>query len=54
MRKDVLFLHIHEGLQASKKYGKLVEHKSNKHHYSGANMKKKYGKPDEYKSRKQH
>ena len=37
MRNDVLFLNIHEGVQASQKYGKTDEYKSRKQQYASAN-----------------
>ena len=38
MQNGVLFLHTHEGVHASQKYGKPDEHKARKQHYSGANI----------------
>ena len=47
MQNGVLFLLIHEGVQASQKYGKADEYKSRTQHYSGANreqmLTKAYG-----------
>ena len=35
MENGILFLHIHEGVQASQKYGTPVEYKSGKQHHGG-------------------
>ena len=40
MRNDILFLNIHEGEQASEKYGKPDEYKPGKQHYGDVNRQK--------------
>ena len=54
IQNGVLFLQIHEGVQASQKYRKPNKYKSRKQRYGSANREQKYGKPHEYKSRKSH
>ena len=41
MQNGILFLHIHEGVQASQKYGKPDEYKCTKPQYDGGNREPK-------------
>ena len=54
MRKDVLFLHIHEGEQASKNTDNLRSTSPENNTATALTWSTNYRKPDEYKSRKQH
>ena len=51
-QNGVLFLHIHEIIQTSQKYGKSDKYKFRKQRYGGANREQNYEKPDEHKSGK--
>ena len=58
MQNGVLFLHIHESVQASQNTENLtstsLENKKTSLENCGANREQIYEKPDEYKYRKQH